>query len=94
MSTSIIQRARDCEKENEMTPGWKTVAKLILNPKLNVEHNDDLKYDSLQFKFGLKQKGYIHIDFGNELESVEEGLKTWSSIDENIEKVYAEVKLQ
>ncbi|CAG8782593.1 10369_t:CDS:2 [Gigaspora margarita] len=76
------------------TPGWKTVAKLILNPKLNIEHNDDLKYDSLQFKFGLKQKEYVHIDFGKELGSVEEGLKMWSSIDENIEKVYAEVKLQ
>ncbi|RIB15677.1 hypothetical protein C2G38_2039164 [Gigaspora rosea] len=60
----------------------------------NAKHSDNLKYDSLQFKFGMKQKEYVHIDFGNELGSVEEGLKTWSSIDENIEKVYAEVKLQ
>jgi hypothetical protein len=67
---------------------------LILNSKPDVEHSDDLKYDSPQFKFGTKQREYFHIDFGNKLGSVKEGLKTWSSIDKNIEKVYAEVKLQ
>ncbi|CAG8547129.1 28195_t:CDS:1, partial [Dentiscutata erythropus] len=46
--------------------------KLILNPKSNVKHSDDLKYDSLQFKFRTNQKEYVHIDFGNELGSVSE----------------------
>ncbi|CAG8756025.1 39794_t:CDS:2 [Gigaspora margarita] len=36
-----------------------------------------------------EQKEYINIDFGNELGSVKEGLITWSSINKNIERVYA-----
>ncbi|KAF0433486.1 hypothetical protein F8M41_005059 [Gigaspora margarita] len=84
----------DNQSDIEAALGWKAVAKLILNSKPNIKHPDNLEYDSLQFMFGMKQKEYAHIDFGNELGSVKEGLITWSSIDKNIERVYAEVKLQ
>ncbi|CAG8804683.1 20325_t:CDS:2, partial [Racocetra persica] len=53
----------------EIASGWKIVAKLILNSKPDVEYSDDLKYDSPQLKFGMKQREYVHIDFGNKLES-------------------------
>ncbi|CAG8806670.1 12697_t:CDS:2 [Racocetra persica] len=60
----------------ETTPGWKTVAKLILNSKPDIEYSYNLKYDSPQFKFRTKQREYVHIDFGNKLGSVKEDLKT------------------
>ncbi|CAG8834432.1 7554_t:CDS:2, partial [Gigaspora margarita] len=100
---SIIQRARDCEKEIETSKKNVDNKKreklltanndLVHNNDENPADNDEDQTDDDDEQADIEAE-YVHIDFGNELGSVEEGLKTWSSIDNNIENVYAEVKLQ